>query len=236
MKEIQFYTQELRLRSFFLLFSFLSTLLSVYIYSSEYIFFVVQPLGLHHFIFTHISEAFQASVEFSLFLSFIILIPSVLYQFFCFCAPGLFEKERKYYSKILLIFCILSMISAFLSFTIFLPLISQFFVNFEIQKVGMNLQLEARILGSIHFLFQILCISELLCILPLICFLLFEKAILRKNFASKNRKLWYFCLLVLCALICPPEFVLQCIGSGICICVFEIGIFSGYVLELYKDM
>lgn len=235
MKEIQLYTKELRLRFFFLTLSLFSTICTLYIYSKEYIFFLVQPLGLKHFIFTNISEAFQASIELSIGLSILCLIPFVLYQIFCFFAPGFFEKERKYYQKNMLIFILLSLVSLLCSFTIFLPLVSQFFVNFEIHGLGMNLELEARILGSIHFVFQVFILSELLFLIPFVCFLLFERGILKRDSLSQNRKFCYFCILLLCALICPPEIVIQCMGSGLCILIFESLIFGGFVQEFYMQ-
>lgn len=233
MKEIQLYTKELQYRSFFLFLSFLATSLSIYIYSSEYIFFLVQPLKLERFIFTHISEAFQASIEISVGLSILLMIPFLVYQIFCFGAPGFFEEERKYYRKTLVVFLLLSILSLIFSFLVFLPLVSQFFINFEIHELKMNLQLEARILGSIHFIFQIFLVSEILFTIPLVCCILFEKGILKRNFLSNNRKLCYFCILLLCSFLCPPEFFVQCVGSGLCMLIYELLVFLGFVQEFY---
>lgn len=233
MKEIQLYTTELRLRSLFLFFSFCLTIFSLYIYSKEYIFFFVQPLGLRHFIFTNISEAFQASIELSFGCSILLMIPFLFYQIFCFFCPGFFESERKYYKNILLIFILLSLISLVFSYRILLPLISQFFVNFEIQKLGINLQLEARILGSIGFIGKVFVLSEFLFTIPFVSFLLFRAGIFKRDFLVGNRKLCYFAILLVCALICPPDIFFQCVGSGLCILIFEVLIFGGFVQEFY---
>lgn len=64
----------------------------------------VLPKG-SHLIYTSLPEVFLTYVQLSLLSGFVLALPIVLYQFWAFIAPGLYEHERKAFFPLIFAVC-----------------------------------------------------------------------------------------------------------------------------------
>ena len=204
---------EFRWRFISLFFSFFCTFCSIYIYCNEYIYLLTKPLNLFKFIFTDISEAFQTYIELSFVLSFFLLFPFILYQIFCFFVSGLFKHEQKYIFWLLKSFLFFYFLGFFLNWHIVLPILWFFFMQFEIHKGIIHIELEARILTNIEFILKTFFISQIFFQSPFWCILCIQNFDLKTSFLSKNRSLFYIIILLFCSFFCPPDFFIQLVSS-----------------------
>lgn len=235
---IQIYISELRGRFFSLFFSFFFTFCTLYFYSNEYFYFLVKPLNLARFIFTDILEGFQTYLQLSFVLTLFFLLPFLIYQVFCFFLPGLFEYEKRYYFIYWKSFTFFYFLSFFFSWYILLPVLWSFFMQFEIHKELICIQLEARILTNIQFILKTFTISQFVFQFPLLCFFSIKKFEInpkQSKFVQQNRSLFYILILLFCSLFSPPEIFFQLLSSLFFIIFFESIIFFIYLSEYYRS-
>lgn len=228
--------EELQYRSLFLFLSFILNFIAFYIYSQEYILECIKPLNLNHLIFTNISEAFQANISFALYFGIFLIIPFLIYHIYCFFVPGYFLYERKTSQNKFLFFLILWSLSFLFAWKICLPILWQFFAHFQFQTENFQLQLEARILPTLEFIFQVFFVSEFIFLFPFWIYLLIIKNKISRQIFNQNRNLSYIFLFICSAALCPPELMIQLSLSFLCIISFEILVFMVYIREFYMQI
>ena len=87
---------EVRLRSIYLVTSFLITFLMCYYYSLELIYLFVKPLLKYQniFMFTDLTEALYTTITHCLLTTTFVILPFIVYQIWCFLIPSSFLCER----------------------------------------------------------------------------------------------------------------------------------------------
>ena len=158
--------------------------------------------------------------------------------FFCFFLPGLFEYEKRYYSIYCKSFTFFYFLSFFFSWYILLPVLWSFFMQFEIHKELICIQLEARIFTNIQFILKTFTISQFVFQLPLLCFFCIKKFEInpkQSKFVQQNRSLFYILILLFCSLFSPPEIFFQLLSSLFFILFFESIIYFIYLSEYYRS-
>ncbi|MDQ0216482.1 sec-independent protein translocase protein TatC [Oikeobacillus pervagus] len=171
-------------------------------------------------------------------LAFIITSPVILYQLWAFISPGLYEKERKVTLSYIPISVFLFLGGLSFSYFILFPFVVRFMMNMseklDIQQViGIN--------EYFQFLFQITIPFGFLFQMPVVMLFLTRLGIITPMFLAKIRKYAYFTLLVIAALITPPD-VMSHMMVTIPLCIlYEISIWIskiGYrkVIEAEEQM
>lgn len=105
-----------------------------------------------HFIFTEITEAFEAATELSIYVTLYALLTIAWYHTWSFIKPGLYEYEKKMLSFHAAVCCALSGINIIITYYVILPATCKFFLSFEMSGaealqngITMQIQLEAKI-------------------------------------------------------------------------------------------
>ena len=208
---IYYHIKELKLRIFYLTISFLCTFFSCYYYSFEMIYLFVKPFLAYekNFIFTDLTEAFYTTIKLNFIITIYILIPFLIYQFWCFIIPSSFLKERKKYNFFFLSIFLLFNFSLIFVYFLLLPELYKFLLNFEVNTNFMTIQLEARIHSYVELACKIFFFSSLLFQMPITFFLAFKYGFLNTNFLVENRAKIFFVNLFLAAFIAPPDVLIQ---------------------------
>jgi sec-independent protein translocase protein TatC len=151
----------------------------------------------------------------------IIAFPYVFYQLWSFIRPGLRDNEKSAVRGLTFYVTLLFLLGVFFGYLVVAPLCIQFFGDFriadEFQNIWMIGSFMSLIISSVMF-------SGLLFLLPVIIYILSKIGVITPEFLKKYRKHSIVGVLILSALITPPDFISQIIVSIPIIILYEVGI------------
>lgn len=214
---LHYHFRELKLRTSYLVFSFLTCFFTCYFYYHEIIFIFINPFLQYssNFIFTNLNEAFYTSLEIAFFLSLYLLIPIVLYHIWCFSIPSKFVKQRKKLNSFFIFSFVLLIVSVITVYFFVLPNLYEFLLNFKIDTSLINVQLEARIHPYVKLACKILIVFTLLFQFIFFFFLLIQYNLINLSFLAQNRSKIFLVNFIFASLISPPDILLEII-IGLC--------------------
>lgn len=168
-----------------------------------------------------LTDPIKIFMQFSFIIAFVITFPVTLYQLWAFISPGLYERERKVTLSYIPISILLFLGGLAFSYFILFPFIVDFMnrlaVRLEInQVIGIN--------EYFQFLFQLTLPFGLLFQMPVVVMFLTRLGIITPAFLVKVRKYAYFVLLVIGALITPPELLSHLMVTFPLLVLYEISI------------
>jgi len=164
---------------------------------------------------------FTYSLIMSILGGFIIAFPFVFYQLWAFVKPGLRQREMRMMRGIVFYVSVLFFIGVLFGYFVVAPLCVQFFGAYQIsEKIENNIGIDnyiGLITSSVFY-------TGLLFLLPILIYVLSKIGIMTPGFLRKYRKHAIVGVLVLSAIITPPDFISQIIVSIPIIILYEIGI------------
>lgn len=196
---------------------------------------VVSPRN-PQFIFTDITEAFRTSLSLSLGFAFYIQIPLIIYNIWSFFIPSLFQHERKIFLHFCFFFLFLYILATLIIINFIFPFLWNFFLNFETKTDFLDIHCEARISSYISFIFKLCFISHLLFQLPFFSLLFFQFELFNISDIFIHRRLIYWCIILLSAMIAPPDLFIQSSISITFIFILEISFFFLLLVTHYKKV
>ena len=87
------------------------------------------------FIFTGITEAFITYFKISIVMALFLGAPVILYEFWMFVAPGLYEKEKKFVYPFIIFGSICFLLGAVFCYFIVMPVTYRFFVSYAAEFI-----------------------------------------------------------------------------------------------------
>ncbi|CAM1348220.1 twin-arginine translocase subunit TatC [Tenacibaculum crassostreae] len=165
----------------------------------------------------------------SLILGFVVAFPYVLWEIWRFIAPGLHENERKKSRGFIFTSSFLFFLGILFSYYVILPMSVYFFYNFEISDaIQNNFKLEAYISLITNTLIGVAVFFEL----PVVIYFLSKIGLITPEFLRKYRKHALVVVLILSAIITPPDVASQVIVSVPIMILYEISIYiSKFVIK-----
>ncbi|RYM36009.1 twin-arginine translocase subunit TatC [Brumimicrobium glaciale] len=168
-----------------------------------------------------VGSQFSTALLMSFVGGFIIAFPIVFHQLWGFVKPGLKVNEKKEVSGITFFVSVLFLLGVVFGYLVVAPLCIQFFGIFslssEFENIWMIASFMSLIISSVIF-------TGLLFLLPIVVYILTKIGILNAPFLRKYRKHSIVGVLILSALITPPDFISQVIVSIPIIILYEVGI------------
>ena len=235
-----FYLKEIRYRLFYILLCLLFCFLISYFYSEQLIyifirpFLVANPLLQQKFIFLEITEAFYSFFKISLILSLYGTFPFVVYQMWCFLICSCYELERYKVKSVLFYFVVFFVFTNVIIYVYLIPIIWEFFLNYEKMSYLIQIELSAQISSYISQLMQIVLYSNL-CLLFFYTFIYLVQLGYVNNILLLNiRKHMYFVFLTVAALLSPPDIVSQLLITFVFGISFECILIYSYIICFYK--
>ena len=206
---------EIKYRFIYVSISFLMSFLVCFCYSEQLVFFTIKPLvslpqmNGRHMIFTEMSEAFETYIHICFIISSMIIIPFIFYQVWCFWIPSTYFRERIQFTSILLYISLGLLCSCYFIYSIALPEIWSFFLQFETNNPCLNIELEARIHSYVALTCKIVGILLVLLQCPLYTHFALEAQVLTPRSLQASRKYVFFCFLLVAAFLSPPDIYSQ---------------------------
>lgn len=160
---------------------------------------------------------------------FIIAFPYMLWLLWNFISPALYEKERKYAKAFVSIASLLFFLGVLFGYFIIIPMSINFFATFTVSPEIKN---DINIQSYISMIKTSVIVSGLIFEMPIIIYFLSKVGLVTPSFLRKYRKYAIVLILIVAAIVTPPDVVSQIIVSIPLLVLYEISIFiSAAVLK-----
>lgn len=173
------------------------------------------------------TQQLMSSLWVSMVLGVIIAFPYLLWEMWRFIAPGLHKTERNKSRGFLFIASLLFFIGVLFSYYVIMPMSVSFFYGYKISdSIVNNFTLDSYISLFTNTMLGISLVFEL----PVVIYFLSKLGLVTPEFLRKYRKHSLVLVLILSAIITPPDVASQIIVSIPILILYEVGIYiSGFV-------
>ena len=175
----------------------------------------------------NVAGQFSAHIWTSIYAGFIIAFPYVLYQLWRFISPGLMPNERKNSRGFLVIASLLFFTGVLFGYYIVTPLSINFLANYQISELISN---EFDISSVIAIVRSSAIASGFVFELPIIIYFLTKIGLVTPQFLRKYRKYALVIVLILSAIITPPDIASQVIVAIPILVLYQISIYISAVV------
>lgn len=160
---------------------------------------------------------------------FILAFPYILWLLWSFISPALYEKERRNAKLFIFISSLLFFMGVVFGYYIVVPMSVQFVATFSISDMVQNQFNIASYMGMVKM--SILA-SGLYFELPIVIFFLSKLGLVTPEFLRKYRKYGIVIILIIAAIVTPPDVVSQIMVALPMILIYEFSILiSAYVVK-----
>lgn len=158
--------------------------------------------------------------------------PFIFYQIWAFVKPGLKENETKTVRGIVLFVSILFFMGIAFGYFVIAPLTVQFFGNWQMAaEIENNFKIDSYLKTVISTVF----FTGLLFLLPVVVLIFSKLGIISSAWLKKYRKHSFVAVLILAAIITPPDLFTQVVVSIPIVLLYEFGIFLAKRVEKKRD-
>lgn len=177
----------------------------------------------------NMSGQFLTHMYISLVTGFIFAFPYILWEIWRFVRPAMYENEKKYSQGGVFISTLLFLLGILFSYYLIVPLTINFLGTYQVSERVLNqISLNSYISTVVSVTFAVGVVFEL----PILVYFLTKIGLLTPQFMRKNRKYMYVGLLILAAIITPPDMFSQILVVLPLIGLYEFSI--GVSKRMYK--
>ena len=181
-------------------------------------------------IFTGLPEAFFTYLKVAFLSGFMLAAPVILYQFWMFVAPGLYQKEKRLLVPIVLLSSVFFVGGALFGYFIVFPFGFKFFLGFASETIQALPSMKEYLSFSAKLLLAFGLVFEL----PLIITFLAKMGLVSVDFLKKNRKYALILFFAGSAILTPPDVVTQIMMALPLMVLYEISILGARVFGKKK--
>lgn len=162
---------------------------------------------------------------------FILAFPYILYELWKFISPALYEKEKKGAIGFIVISSLLFFLGVLFGYLVIVPLSINFVATFSVSSVVKN---EFNLDSYIGMIKTSVIAAGLFFELPIIVYFLTKLGLVTPNFLRKYRKYAIVILLIVAAIVTPPDVVSQITVAIPMLMIYEASIFLSVFVEKKK--
>ncbi|MDG1902273.1 MAG: twin-arginine translocase subunit TatC [Bacteroidales bacterium] len=152
------------------------------------------------------SGQFLTHMYISIVSGFILAFPYVLWEIWQFVKPAMKDNERKYSSGGVFISSVLFLMGILFSYFLIVPLTVNFLGTYHVSESVYNqISLSSYINTVVSVTFAVGLVFEL----PILVYFLTKIGVVTPDFMKKNRKYMYVMMLIVSAIITPPDMFSQ---------------------------
>lgn len=176
--------------------------------------FNIQNISMSGQFFTHLMVSFVAGL--------IIAFPYVLWELWRFIAPGLHASEKGSVGGLVFFASVLFLLGVAFGYLLLAPLSIQFFGTYQVSATVEN---TVALDSYIAMVTSVTLWTGVIFELPLVILFLTRAGLVTPPFLRTYRKHAFVGILILAAILTPPDVVSQFIVSGPLMLLYEFGIF-----------
>ncbi|NND88067.1 MAG: twin-arginine translocase subunit TatC [Flavobacteriaceae bacterium] len=165
---------------------------------------------------------FSAHIWTSILAGFIIAFPYVMYEFWKFVSPGMRSNERKNSRGFIIVASLLFFLGVLFGYYVVTPLSINFLGSYQVSEQVFN---DFDLSSYIGLLRASVLASGLVFELPIIIYFLTKVGVVTPEFLRKYRKFALVGVLILSAIITPPDIASQVVVAVPVLILYEISIF-----------
>ncbi len=175
------------------------------------------------------SGQFSAHIWTSIWAGFILGFPYILYELWKFIGPGLYDKERKNSRGFIFIASFLFFMGVLFGYYVVAPLSINFLGSYQVSETVLN---EFDLDSYISTVRASVIACGIMFELPIIIFFLTKVGLVTPEILRKYRKIALVVVLIVSAVITPPDVASQIIVAIPVLILYQVSIYiSGIVLK-----
>ena len=174
-----------------------------------------------------VSGQFSAHIMTSIAAGFVISFPYVLYQFWSFISPGLYSNEKKYAKGFIFVSSLLFFIGVSFGYYVVCPLSINFLGNYSVSQEVFN---DFDLSSYISLVRASALSAGIIFELPIIIYFLTKVGFVTPEILVKYRKYALVFVLILAAIITPPDVASQIIVAIPILILYKISIYISKIV------
>jgi sec-independent protein translocase protein TatC len=175
---------------------------------------------------------FSTNLSIAMIGGIIIAIPYIFWEFWRFIKPALYEKERKHATGAVFYSTLLFMLGILFGYFLIVPLSTHFFGSYRVSAEVVN---QINLNSYISSVTTVILGSGIVFELPIIIYFLSKVGLISSEFLISYRRHGYIVLLLLAAIITPPDIFSMLLVSGPLIALYELGVILSKRIEKKRD-
>ncbi len=185
-----------------------------------------------HLIYTNLPEAFFTFLKAAFISGIMVASPYLLYQFWMFVAPGLYDKERRMVLPILFLSTLFFLGGALFGYFVVFPLGFEFFLSFASDTIRPMPSMKE----YLGFASKLLLAFGVAFELPLVLTFLARLGIVSVDMLKRYRKYAILLFFVAAAILTPPDVVSQVLMAVPMMLLYELSIFGARIFGRKKEV
>jgi sec-independent protein translocase protein TatC len=175
-----------------------------------------------------LSGQFSIHLNLAIIGGIIIAIPYILWEFWRFVRPALYENERKHVTAAVFYSTLLFLLGISFGYFLIVPLTTHFFGSYQVSNEVLN---QINLTSYISSVNTIVLGSGIVFELPIVMYFLSKVGLAGTSFFKKYRKHAFILLLTLAAIITPPDAFSMLLVTGPLALLYELGIVMARLVE-----
>lgn len=164
---------------------------------------------------------FMAHIKISLIAGIVVSFPYIFYELWLFIRPALYTKEQNLARGAVLAISFLFFLGVFFGYYVISPLSINFLTNYQVSDLAIN---NIKLMSYVSLVASICLAAGILFELPVIVYFFSKIGLLTPEFLKKYRKHSLVAILVLAAIITPPDIFSQILVALPMLLLYEISI------------
>ncbi|MBT8265252.1 MAG: twin-arginine translocase subunit TatC [Bacteroidia bacterium] len=170
---------------------------------------------------------FSAHIWTSVTAGLVVAFPYVIYEFWKFISPGMYENERKNARGFIIISSLLFFIGVLFGYYVVSPLSINFLGTYQVSAEVLN---EIDLSSYIGLVRASVLASGLIFELPIVIYFLTKVGLVTPEFLKKYRKYALVIVLVISAIITPPDIASQIIVAIPVLILYQVSIYISKIV------
>jgi sec-independent protein translocase protein TatC len=171
-------------------------------------------------IFTALPEAFFVYLKLSLFGGILLASPVILWEIWCFVAPGLYDQEKKYVYPFVIFSTVFFAAGVSFGYFVVFPIAFKFFMGYTSELIKPLPSIKEYLNFSCKLLFAFGVVFEL----PLFVLFLAKIGLVNEDMLRSKRKFAILGIFAVAAILTPPDVVSQILMALPLLLLYEISI------------
>ena len=171
---------------------------------------------------TELAEEFFQAIKVSFYGGFIVSFPYVFYQFWSFIKPGLYATEQKAARGVVFICSFLFLVGTTFGYFILAPFAITFLVGYTVSDMVAS---SVTLSSYVGYMTMFILPTGILFQMPLLVYFLAKIGLVTPDFMRKYRKHAFVTILLLSAILTPPDIITQFLIGVPVYGMYELSIF-----------
>jgi len=211
---------ELRKRLIFCIAAISFTTMICFLFVDKLRWILTRPAGNLELIFVSPPEALLANFRLAFIAGIILAMPFIIYQFMVFVLPALYKNEKKIIIPAVFMMALFFVLGVMFAYFAVFPFTIRFFIKFSSDTIVPMFTVS----NYLSFATTFMCAFGLIFQMPLVFFILGRLGVVNARFLRTYRKHTLLLVLIISALLTPPDVFSQLMMTVPLMLLYELGI------------